>query len=391
MTKKPTLHPYSDRPSFERLMLLIATFIEHPGIGCADPDHVSPNGQHHRALEEVCNRLQDMAKAYEIELPAYSIPTIRKDLGVLRQYGILERRMYRWGYYLGTGALRKDELRLAIQALQSQAHHQGEPTARRVCERLELRLRGLNLETKGHLFFPVRSHLSRVIVHTDPEEMMQRGQYRKTLFHQLQSVEAAIVEGRRIEIYRPRDPYETMSTGHLIVYPIQLIYSDIAWYLLYEYVDSGHFEVERMDRLSDYIKVLDVSGRGTTIQLDRLAIAHQLLSQGWGLYLGNPDEQAAEKAGTHELTKVVVRFFPPALPFILEGERRHPKQTIRKGGSTDVPFVDYSVELPGRSLNEFRRWVYRFMNAAKILMPKDLAERHYNAALGVVKSYNGQF
>ncbi|MEM7771410.1 MAG: WYL domain-containing protein [Cyanobacteria bacterium P01_A01_bin.37] len=387
MVKKPALHPYSDRPSFERLMLLIATFIEYPGIGCADPNHSSSEGDHHQALEEVCDRLQDTAKAYGIELPAYSLPTIRKDVGVLRQYGILERRMYRWGYYLGTGALQKDELRLAIQALQSQAHHQGDPTARRVCERLELRLRGLNLETKGHLFFPVRSHLNRVIVHTDPEEMMQRGQYRKTLFHQLDVIENAIAQGQRIEIYRQREPYHTMDIGHMTVYPMQLIYSDIAWYLLYEYVENGHFEVERLDRLSNSVTIVDANGRGTDTQLKRLTIAHQLLTQGWGLYLGNPEEQQQEKAGKLGLTKVIVRFFPPAVDFILEGECRHPTQKIRKSRNTDNQYIDYIVELPGRSLNEFCRWVYRFMQAAKILAPSELSDKHYQAALGVVQSY----
>jgi len=32
----------------------------------------------------------------------------------LRRYGILDRQMYRWGYYLGTGALRRDELQVAL-------------------------------------------------------------------------------------------------------------------------------------------------------------------------------------------------------------------------------------------------------------------------------------
>jgi len=43
-------------------------------------------------------------------------PTLRKDLETLRRYGILDRQMYRWGYYLGTGALRRDELQVAFNA-----------------------------------------------------------------------------------------------------------------------------------------------------------------------------------------------------------------------------------------------------------------------------------
>ncbi|GEM_PF-4464769 len=60
----------------------------------------------------------------------------------------------------------------------------GDALARRVYERLEKRLRGLNLETQGEFLYPVRQQLNRSIIFTDPDEMMYKGNMKNTLFHQ---------------------------------------------------------------------------------------------------------------------------------------------------------------------------------------------------------------
>jgi hypothetical protein len=154
--------------------------------------------------------------------------------------------------------------------------------------------------------------------------------------------------------------------------------------LLYGYVQNGHLEIERIDRLSDDLRILEVQGREMVAQTHRLKEAHQLLADGWGLYLGQPEEQLQERQGWLVLTKVVVRFLPPVAAFIGEGECRHGRQQIRKGAA----YLDYQIELPGRSLDEFFRWVCRFMGYAQILEPQDLAERHRLAALKLVELYD---
>lgn len=112
MPRPPELHPYSDRTAFTRLMLLIAAFVRHPGIGSAEPN-AEPTAQHHNALEVVRDRLQQLVQDLGFALPPYSAARIRKDVETLRDYGILERRMYRWSYYLSTGALTREELAAA--------------------------------------------------------------------------------------------------------------------------------------------------------------------------------------------------------------------------------------------------------------------------------------
>ncbi|MBW4482991.1 MAG: WYL domain-containing protein [Tildeniella torsiva UHER 1998/13D] len=383
-----SLNSYVNPHAFERLMVLIATLVQHPGIGGRDPECEKPG--EHDAAQAILSEMEQVAQSLQITLPVYSVHTIRKDLRTLRRYKILDDRMYRWGYYLGTGALTHEELQAGLQALATQAQYQGDPRIRRLYESLERRLRGLNLELNGQLFYPVRTHFSRTIVFTDPEDMMTQGHYRRTLFHELETVERAIAQGQALEVLRHRDPHGSMGTGYLQIYPLQLIYSDVAWYLLFEQVQSQHFELARVDRLSEQVKVLDVVGRGTAAQTHSLEAAHQLLKQGWGLYLGTPEEQQQERAGQSEFVPVKVRFWYPMAEFILEGDRRHPTQTVKKGHHGGEPHVDFSVNLPERSLQEFGRWVNRFMHLAKILAPDTLANNHLQNALALASRYENQ-
>ena len=86
-----------------------------------------------------------------------------------------------------------------------------------------------------------------------------------------------------------------------------------------------------------------------------------------------------------------VRFFPPVSRFVEEGERRHPKQKIvygPKDEQTGEPvYLDYSVTLPERSLNEFSFWVARHLENAQVLAPPKLVEKHCQSAQKLVDRY----
>ena len=394
MAKKLTLHPYADKLAFERLMLLIATLVQYPGVGCSDEDSSgSTEAGHHDALLSVRDRLQEVAAATGIDLPpGYpATPTLRKDLETLRRYGILDQRMYRWGYYLGTGVMNREELQTAFYGLASAAKYQGSPQARRIYQTLSKRLRGLDLELKGQLFYPVLQNLNRAINYTDPDEMMAKGKNRDTLFHQLDAIEQAIVRGQAIEISRSSDFYGGGRVGVIQVWPLQLIYYNIAWYLIYEYCADGHLAVGRVNRFKDYCRFLTFPERGLAAQQQSLMKAHKLLENGCGLYLGKPEEQRAEIQGQLALETVKVRFFSPASAFILEGECRYPRQKINPGPKDkmtgEAAYVDYTVTLPPRSLQEFGRWIYRYMDKAQVLSPPDLVEMHRQAARNLSDRY----
>jgi hypothetical protein len=86
-----------------------------------------------------------------------------------------------------------------------------------------------------------------------------------------------------------------------------------------------------VNRFTDYCEIIDPEGRGLALQEQSLKIAQKLLKNGWGLFLGNPEQQQAELEGTLKLQKVKVRFFQKVVGFILEGDRRHPRQKINEG------------------------------------------------------------
>jgi hypothetical protein len=390
MPRKATTHLYAELRAFERLMLLIATFVQHPGVGSSDASNAvdSKSGEHHDALAEVSVRLQEVARDCGMDLPAYSVHTLRKDLRTLRRYNILDEHMYRWGYYLGTGAMNRTELQVALNALRSQAKYQQEPQIQRIYQVLMRRLRGLELT--GEFCYPVRAQINRAIIYTNPEEMMAHSKYRGTLFEKLEELEGAIIRGQAIEIYRSRNLYQPGNAHYLCVWPLQLIYCDIAWYLLHEDCQNRHLAVSRLDRFSDHFKRLDAKERGSTAQWQSLQVANQLLEAGWGLYLGEPEEQRLERLGQLDLVNVTVRFFPEVMAFIQEGEKRHSSQKIYEGPKAQDGkpiYVDYNVKLPPRSLNEFSRWVYRFMNSAKFLEPLDMVEKHKQAAQDLLTRY----
>ena len=383
MPKTNNLHPHSDRQAFDRLILLIATFIHHPGIGC--PDRLGMNSQTaHESLENVQAKVYELAQQYNIPLTKYSIPTLRKDLVTLRKYGLLEKRIYRWGYFLGTGVMSFKDLQVALNALNSMAKYQRSPQAIRIYQELEKKLRGKQILESADYLYPVRSQIDRAIIYTDLDEMLDIKKNRYNLYHCLDQVEAAIAIGQAITIYRYTDPY-SQKIGYLQVFPLQLIYRDIAWYLLYEYVENGHIEIERIDRFTDQIQFVN-QPRGTDLQKSSLNVAMNLFKKGWGLFLGEPSEQAREIAGTLEYVQIKIRFFAPVIAFIEEGEKRHISQVIDRRGKPE--YIDYSISLPPRSLNEFCRWVHQFVHHAQVLEPKDLRDRFRFTAQRLAALYN---
>jgi hypothetical protein len=109
MARVPRHHPYSDRASFERLVLLIATIAQHPGVGA--PEFADePSENHHQAMQQVHEQLQQFANEQGYSLPQYSrSPYI--DIKILKKYGVLQDIMHPQGYYLETGASKFMDLR----------------------------------------------------------------------------------------------------------------------------------------------------------------------------------------------------------------------------------------------------------------------------------------
>lgn len=370
-------HGYEEPIAFDRLMLLVALLVETPGSGA-----IGMGG-----LAAIAAALRDRAAALGRPFPADypSIPTLRKDLATLRAYGLLGDRMYRWGYYLGVGALTVAELATALNGLRLLAIDLGDPKVGERLGSIQNRLKSWDQDQEGRLTYPLRRSLSRPVSEQDPITRLEQGQGWDRLVEQLDAIEEAILGGQAIELKVARSPQPDDQGERERLYPLQLLFYDVGWYLLYEKLESGQFATRRIDRLSAEVRRLPIAPRGLAIQRQRLHQATDLLSAGWGLFLGEATEQARELASLEPLQLVVVRFRSPTARFIVEGDRRHPTQHLTwESGSSELEF---SVKLPRRSLGEFERWVRRYGSDAVVLEPPELVARFRQMAIDLARAY----
>ncbi len=396
MTAHPSqtcAHPQSfadplGRAEHRRLLCLIATLAQYPGVGHLNPsDLTNDPEQAPPRLQELLFYLRTVAAQQGIELPPCSPHTLHKDLQTLRRYGILGDQTYRWGYYLSPSAMTEAEFNTALSALYSQATYQRDPKAQEVFQAIARRRWGKSQSSKS--FYPVRAQLNRSIVPTDPTQVSRRkGSATCTLYSTLDIVETAILRGQAIQVRRTADPYQQGQQGSKSIWPLQLIHYDIAWYLAYESWETQHLAIARLDRFDDHCQVLSHPPRSRSQQLKRLQQVHELLDNGWGLFLGEPEEQRQELRGQLPFTEITVRFYDSAIPFIREGGYRHPSQKILTSPGQGQ-YLDYQVKLPRRSHGEFLRWVNRFMGNVQILSPVSLAEQHARQAEEQLQKYRG--
>lgn len=385
MAKKPQLHPYSDLDSFQRLMLLIATIAHDPDLGYTEfQEKTNP-------LQQLQEQLKIMGEQCHILTGKPAIATLRKDLETLKEYGILEKRIYRWGYYFGTGVMSKSEFKTVFDALESMANYQKDSTAKKIYHKLAKRIRGLKLENKADFFYPVKRNWNRAINYTDPEEMILKKSNQKTLYHHLPALETAIIKGQAIEISRKKDLYNQGNIGKEIVIPLQLIYYNIAWYLIYENCANNQLIIGRLNRFSDYFHLLSLAGRCIEAQKESLKNVEQLLTNGWGLNLGNLEQQQLELKGQLTPEKIKVRFYPPVADFIIEGDLRHSRQRIKitkdPHSNNKILFVDYFISLPPRSFSEFFFWLQGYGCSVEVIYPQDLRLKHYEGAIALTQRY----
>ncbi|MBD2636491.1 WYL domain-containing protein [Limnothrix sp. FACHB-881] len=374
-------HGYEETMALDRLMLLVALLAQDPGSGA-----IAAGG-----LEAIAAALRDRAAALGRPFPEDypSIPTLRKDLATLRDYGLLGERMYRWGYYLGAGALTVAELTTALNGLRLLAIDLGDPQVAEGWAAIERRLKAWDADLDGQLSYPLRRSLSRPVSELDPATRMAKGQPWDSLAGEMVTIEQAILTGQAIELKVARSPQLDDRGERERLYPLQLLFYDVGWYLLYEKLDSGQFATRRIDRLSAEVRWLPMPPRGLRIQRQRLRKATGLLSAGWGLFLGEAADQIRELAGQEPLQLVVVRFRPPTARFIAEGDHRHPTQRLTWESETsgEPSGLEFSVKLPRRSLGEFERWVRRYGSDAVVLEPPELVARFRQMAIALALAY----
>ncbi|MBM3267823.1 MAG: WYL domain-containing protein [Candidatus Sericytochromatia bacterium] len=284
----------------------------------------------------------------------WGLATLFADLKRLRAAGLLAEGTQRDGYYPPGPAFSTHEARVLLGAMRTLAENLGSPLCtdrfRRISRRLA-RSRRLDL-----LSYPAEAVGNRAVLDTTDAEYVAL----------VESLEEPIRIGQEIRItkvFHPWDAAPHKSATHRVV-PVQLLFHDVAWYLLAEDAADGQFKVFRLDRLAKAIEATGAPARGAAEQLAAVREARALLDLAWGVMI--PPRGTTKDSP--DLVPVSVRFGPFAAQFIRESINRHPTQHTRKAGDDLV----FSARLHPCSLQEFGRWVISWGPHAEVLAPPGL-------------------
>ncbi|MEB3332745.1 MAG: AAA family ATPase [Synechococcaceae cyanobacterium] len=342
--------------------------------------------------------------------------TLRKDVErVLTPYGFRTRNdNVRHGYGLGAAVLPAARLREVYQVVRQAASRLGDPTAQDLLAELEERLRWGGVLRDDEL--PVRTFANRSIVHP---ELVRRDSL--AVPQQAERLEAAIAGGQRVLLERFSDAaqFDEAPPAQMRVWPLQLLFHNIGWYLAYEDDavgrERGLIRTERLDRLA--LRQVD-SGFTRTLEVRAAALARlsRLMELSGGIYFGE-EPQAQEQLSDASpeqlpalLTTVRFRCTPRVYRFLREGLQRYPLSQMRLSRPLPAdawrqpaaapvvlePLVDAThpypleIDLPPWTVArdvDFRRWLFGYGADLVIESPLDLVVEHRDRAKAVAMLY----
>ena len=394
--------PTGDGPVFVRVFTLLRHLLHHPfdqAEGVPLPEHL-------------IERTEAIPGAY---LPSEAA-TLRKDLEkLLTPYGFRPPRdNVRHGYAIGTALLSAHQLRDIHGVVSQAAGRLADPTAQDLLRGLEQRLARGGIAVDG--ITPVRAFANRSIVSSAlvrPDSLAAE--------RQAEALETAIVERRRIELerYASVASFPGSPLGSLRVWPLQLLFHTIAWYLVFEEDSPGQqkglIRCERLDRLA-----LRRSERGTR----RPGENHQhalhrlqtLMHHSGGIYFGDGLEAQQRlchpRGRSRERELRTLRFCSQGwcFAFIREGLQRYPIEHTRlsrplpgdtwwhhpraphvlePGSPADSHPYPVELDLPSWTVAadvDLRTWLFAFGAGIRIEAPLELRQEHQGqlqAALAV--------
>ncbi len=381
-----------DAPVFVRVLTLLRHLLQQPfdrAAGTPLPEHL-------------ISQIETIPGAY---LPGEAA-TLRKDLEkLLTPYGFRARNdNVRHGYALGTALLSANRLREIHGVVSQAAGRLADPTAQDLLAELEQRLHwgGIDMQSPSQVrAFANRSIVSSALVRSDSLAAERQAEH----------LETAIVERRRIELerYASVASFADSPSGVLRVWPLQLLFHSIGWYLVFEDDAIGRAEglirCERIDRLA-----LRRSERGTRrsdeAHFVALARLETMLHLSGGIYFGDDlDAQLQLCSSTPKLRAKAMGTLRVccqswSFAFIREGLQRypiehtryskplpgdtwwhHPKapHVLEPGSPSDTHPYPVELDLPLWTVAhdvDLRNWLFGFGGGIRIEAPTELALEH---------------
>ncbi|NJM00075.1 MAG: WYL domain-containing protein [Synechococcaceae cyanobacterium SM2_3_2] len=384
-------HPYSDWESFCRLFYTIRLIL-------TQPFHFDPELG---SLESLSEGLQQQGW-----VKGQNRDAIRKDIEkVLKPYQILPPFPMKRGYFTHSGIFSRHELKQIYRLLQVSSRTLENPWEQAVYEMVDQRMRLSRIDTSE--LYPIRQLGNQSIV--DPA-LAPSG----TLADRrgLQVVEEAMEHGELLEVKRlPGATFPGEASEIFRLWPLQLMFHQIAWYLGCEYhsgMKQGLMRFERMDRL--FLHLRHRAERSRKEQLSALDRLHKLYDVSAGIFLGNDPRLQSQILSRHpeERQKAQITlelwFSDRIFPFVSEGTRRFRYQHMspRMSGSSrpqslfnlpptgDRQFPHrFKVVLPLWSLEDvdLKRWILGFGGEVLVISPEPLRHMIQTTGLAISTLY----
>lgn len=394
--ERPCVAAYGDAERFAILLSTLRFLVHQPFLRSEEAGTVP-------VQQALLEQLQQ-----DPSVPFLALDHLRRDIeNVFKPYGFLERRPMRQGYVVGSSILQPTELLQLFQILEPQAIKLEDPLALATYRKFQERLQLLKLETCTT--YPVRTILNQPI--------MTQGSVSATALanpRNLAMLELVIQQGEKIKLRKLRGQgrHQGDPEGYLEVWPIQLGYYNIGWYLGYQCCGDGRFVFDRLDRLEGL--PLGGASRSKAERLQALKQLDRLQSCCYSLFLGN--DAAAQQAllsPDPQIRSQVLQTFEiwcsdAIFAFISEGTQRFAKFSmspplgrsisaddrrklfhLKPSGDPQFPHR-LRAEVPYWVLEsdyEFLAWLTRFGAKIKVHEPQSLRDRLAQDAAAVCQLY----
>jgi predicted kinase len=411
--------PMGDGPVFQRVMTLLRHLLHQP----FDRDPGSSLTLHEQLI------------AATASIPGGYLPgetaTLRKDLEkLLTPYGFRAANdNVRHGYALGTAVLSAPRLR-EIQALVQQAAGRlADPSAQPLLAELEQRLAWAGLDQPAP---PLRLYARHGVVDSALVRRESLAAPRGA-----EAIERAIAQRRRVLLKRFSSAGSHGGTtigdgsGEWRVWPLQLIFHHVGWYLCVEEdvigQEHGLIRCERLDRLalqrisarsgSLHSGPSDGLRRSPERQHAALQRLERLLHHSGGIHFGDDISAQLALASSSPRTRAVVlqtlRFSatPWAFAFLREGMGRYPREQVRfsrplpgdswwhhpdaphllqPNAPTDSHPYPLELDLPSWTIAadiDLRTWLYCFGEGIRVEAPTALREELVNRCRAMLAAH----
>jgi len=387
-------HQYSSKEAFVRILSTLRYISNHPFVSNSD-----------------VNETSELAEGLKLYGVYTSHSALRKDIEkIFNPYNLFPQNTLKKGYFVGNSIFDSHELNQifnVVQAAKGFDHPFGQIVLQNMHDRLS-KANFLNLkDIKNN--YPVTAISSHMIVDIDAIKGL-------SIYSQIDQLENAIKEGQVIELSREQNTGrfegDPIDSSFFQVYPLQIVYDRIAWYLGFELISPGQkglLRYERLDRLS--IIGGNASNRILSTHFTSLKNLHYLTEVSFGIFLGNSFDLQQQVLAKNPDAEITVEIFcnDNIFKFLSEGSKRFPTGKLRmskflaqrKGDldksihclepSDDRDFPHcYQFTLPNWAKDDklLISWLFGFGNSIKVIGPDVIKNQVIQLAHDTFNTYN---